>query len=220
MPGTRKHFSEELKDLHQSLLKMGILVEESIQKSIIALKGHNSELAEQIIHDDEDINTAETGILDHCTKLLATQQPVAGDLRTIVTAIKVATQLERIGDHAVHIAKSVLKLSEDPFIRDLTDIPRMAKICQAMIRDILTALINNDGDYAREVAGRDDEVDKLYYRITRELVTGMTQDNAKINQGLELIFVVRYLERMGDHVTNISELIIYNTSGRHVELNR
>ena len=96
----------------------------------------------------------------------------------------------------------------------------MAKICQAMIRDILTALINNDGDYAREVAARDDEVDKLYYRITRELVTGMTEDKAKINQGLELIFVVRYLERMGDHVTNISELIIYNTSGRHVELNR
>ncbi|WP_319562380.1 phosphate signaling complex protein PhoU [Marispirochaeta sp.] len=220
MPSIRRHFLEELNKLHENLLRMGILVEESIHKSVSALKSQNRELAENIIQDDENINDAETEILDHCIKLLATQQPVAGDLRTIVTAIKVATQLERVGDHSVHIAKSVCKLSDEPFIRKLTDTSRMGEICQAMIRDVLTALINNNGSYAQEVARRDDEVDKLYYKITRELVAFMLEENTRINQGLELLFIARYLERIGDHVTNISELVVYNSSGKHVELNR
>jgi phosphate transport system protein len=220
MAVTRKHFAENLKDLHHDLLKMGTLVEETIRKSVTAITSRNRELAGQVIQDEEEINSFETEILDRCIILLATEQPVAQDLRSIVTAIKIATQLERIGDHAVHLAKSALRLADRMMDEPLIDVPRMAQICISMFHDILTALVENSEEKAREVAGRDDDADLLYNRISEELLTQMCEDKAAVTRGMELIFVSRYLERIGDHVTNIAELIVYNASGRHVELNR
>lgn len=220
MPTTRKHFLEDLKDLYQELLKMGTLVEETIRKSIAALKTQNSITAAEVLEDDEAINRFEKDIQDRCMILLATEQPVASDLRTIVTAIKIASQLERIGDHAVHVAKSALLLADQRYVKPLIDIPRMGEMCVFMIHEILSALVENDAPRAEVIAERDDEVDELYNQVSREMISYMLEDPHSINQGVELVFVSRYLERMGDHVTNIAELVVYNATGNHVELNR
>jgi phosphate transport system protein len=217
---TRKQFAENLKDLHHDLLKMGTLVEETIRKSVAAITTRNSALARQVMQDEEEINSFETEIQDRCIILLATEQPVAHDLRSIVTAIKIATQLERIGDHAVHLAKSALRLADRRMEEQLIEVPRMAEICICMFHDILTALVENSEEKAMEVAGRDDDADMLYTRISEQLLARMCDDKAAVTRGIELLFVSRYLERIGDHVTNIAELIVYNASGRHVELNR
>lgn len=220
MPATRKHFSEDLQDLYQELLKMGTLVEETIRKAISALKTQNSALAAEVLDDDDAVNCFEKDIQDRCIILLATEQPVASDLRSIVTAIKVATQLERIGDHAVHVAKSAILMADQRYLKPLIDIPRMGEICISMIHEILSALVENDPEQARAIAARDDEVDELNDQISRKMFNSMLKDPQVLNQGLELIFVSRFMERMGDHVTNIAELVVYNATGNHVELNR
>ena len=220
MPTTRKHFSAHLDDLHQELLKMGTLVEDILRKAVVALKTQNREMAVEIIDDDMAINSFENTIQDRGIILLATEQPVASDLRVIVTAIKIAHQLERIGDHAVHIAKSAMKLSSETYMKPLADIPRMADICISMIRDILTALMENDQDAAIGIARRDDMVDELYRMISGDMRSIMKSNGSTIGQGIELSFVTHFLERIGDHVTNIAELVVYSASGKRVELNR
>ncbi len=216
----RRHFSSNLYDLHQEILKMGVLVEEIIRKAILALKNRDEFLAAEVLKDDDAVNDIETRINDKAVILLATEQPVAGDLRFIVSAIKAANELERIADQAVHVAKCSLKIGDEKLIKPLVDIPRMTELCILMIHDILSALVENDADKARKIAEMDDEIDELHNRVSREMVSYMLEDSSRISQGLELSFAARYIERIGDHVTNIAELIVYNATGKRVELNR
>jgi len=216
----RQHFSEELKALNQEVLKMGTLVEEAIRKAIICLIDQDIELAKRIIDEDEGINEMEVSIEDRCTILIATEQPVASDLRHIITALKIVTQLERMGDHAAHIAKAAVRLSEEVYMKPLIDIPRMSEIVIKMIHDVLTAFINSDAELAIEVARMDASIDKLHHQVMTEIWGYMKADSRYVKQSTSFLFISRFLERLGDHVTNISEWIVYNNTGKHVELNR
>lgn len=217
---TRRHFSESLKALNQEVVKMGTLVENAVRKGIAALVDQDTESAQQVREEDEAVNEMQAEIEDRCTVLIATEQPVAGDLRHIITALKIVTELERIGDHAVHIANAVLRLADEVYMKPLIDIPQMSEIAIKMIHDVLTAFITSDDALAIEVSKRDATIDNLHHQVMREIWSYMMEDPRYIKQSTSFLFVSRFLERMGDHVTNISEWIVYNNSGRHVELNR
>jgi len=217
---TRHHFSESLKALNQEVVKMGTLVEEAVRKAITALVDQDTATAERVKEEDESVNLMEAEIEDRCTILIATEQPVASDLRHIITALKIVTELERIGDHAVHIANAVVRLANEVYMKPLIDIPRMSEIAIKMIHDVLTAFITNDDALAIEVSNMDSSIDELHHQVMREIWSYMMEDPTYIKQSTSFLFISRFLERMGDHVTNISEWIVYNNSGRHVELNR
>jgi len=216
---TRVHFQTEIDRLNREILTMGTMVEEAIHRAIDCLTRQDTGLARRIVEDDESINGKEVLIEDLCTMLIAKEQPVAGDLRHIITSLKIVTQLERMGDHAVHIAKAAIRLGEETYMKPLIDIPRMAEIGTAMIRDVLTAFIEEDVGKAEEGAKRDDEIDHLHEQVMREVLTYMMESPAYIKQSMNFIFVSRYLERLGDHVTNICEWIVYDITGQHTELN-
>jgi len=199
---------------------MGTLVEESIRKAMKSLVDKDVDLARRVIDEDDAINQLEIEIQDDCVALIATEQPVAGDLRTIITSIKITTQLERMGDHARHVARTAVELSDQTYMKKLIDIPRMAEIVSRMLRDVLTAYVNNDASTAARVSEMDDQVDELHDQVLREVMTYMMEDPRNISQAISLLFVSRFVERLGDHVTNIAEWICYNASGRHVELNK
>lgn len=220
MVTTRHHFNESLKTLNQDVVKMGTLVEEAVRKAITALVDQDTESAARIKKEDEAINQMQADIEDHCTILIATEQPVASDLRHIITALKIVTELERIGDHAVHIANAVIRLADEVYMKPLIDIPRMSEIAIKMIHDVLTAFITNDDNLAIQVSNMDSSIDELHHQVMREIWSYMMEDPRYIKQSTSFLFVSRFLERMGDHVTNISEWIVYNNSGRHIELNR
>ncbi len=215
----RKSFSAQLEDLQQDLLKMGTAVEEAIHLSVKALEERDLELAQQVIEDDRHINDMELEIEEACLRLLALQQPMAKDLRVITTALKIITDLERMADSAVGIARIVVRMAGEQLIKPLIDIPRMAEIAEGMTRDALTAYIETDADLAREMVERDHRVDELYNQIFRELILYMIEDAKNIRQATRLLFVAKYLERIGDHATNVGEWIIYLVSGERVELN-
>jgi phosphate transport system protein len=216
----RQRFLESLSAIHQEVLKMGTLVEEAIRKSMQALKARDTELANRVIEEDQVINQMELSIQDKCIVLIATEQPVAGDLRGLITTIKIVTQLERMGDHAMHVAKGALKLANENYMKKLIDLPRMADCAIRMIHEVLTAFMNNDQEKAIEVAEMDDEIDELHDQVMRECLTYMMQDPTNIPQATSFLFISRFLERLGDHVTNISEWICYNITGKHRELNQ
>jgi len=216
---TRVHYIKAINDLNQEIIKMGTLVEEAIHRAIQCLLDQDILLAQEIIDRDEEINNKEIEIEDRCTLLIAKEQPVAGDLRHIITTLKIVTQLERMGDHAVHIAKAVLRLADEVYMKPLIDIPRMAEIGTGMIRDVLTAFMKGDSLLASEVAKRDDEIDNLHDQVLREVFTYMMENPKYIKQSANLMFISRYLERLGDHATNICEWIVYDITGKHVELN-
>jgi phosphate transport system protein len=216
----RVSFQEAKAQLDQDILRMGVLVEEALGKAVRSLVEQNVDLAESIIDGDEAINDMELEIEDRCIVLMATEQPVASDLRRLVTGMKIVTQLERMGDHAVHIAKGAIRLSKEPYMKPLIDLPRMGELCTRMIREALTAFIDRNAAGAREVARLDEQVDDLHDQVMREVFTYMMENNAYIRQSISLLFVSRFLERFADHVTNICEWIVYNVSGRHAELNQ
>ncbi|HUZ17754.1 MAG TPA: phosphate signaling complex protein PhoU [Spirochaetia bacterium] len=216
----RQHFSESMKALNQEIVKMGTLVEEAVRKAVTALVDQDTVLATSVSDEDEAVNQMEMDIEDRCTILIATEQPVATDLRHIITALKIVTQLERMGDHAVHIANGVVRLAEETYMKPIIDIPRMSEIAIRMIHDVLTAFINGDADLAVQVAKRDSSIDELHHQVMREVLSYMMEDPHYIKQSTQFLFISRFLERIGDHVTNICEWIIYNDSGKHVELNR
>lgn len=213
----RKNFEEELKRLKNEMLKMGSMVEEAIHKSIQALKNQDMEQAAEVIAEDDNIDDYEVELEEMCTRLIALQQPVASDLRIIIVISKLATDLERIGDHACNIAHMVQEIGEEPFIKPLIDIPRMTEIVTRRLRQSLDAFVNRDVDLAREVAQEDDEVDILDEQILRELITFMMEDSSTINQAIFLMFISRFLERIGDHSTNICERVIYMATGERNE---
>ena len=215
----RRKYLESLSAIHQDVLKMGTLVEEAIRKSMQSLVERDMELAQDVISADRVINEMELSIQDECILLIATEQPVASDLRGLVTVIKIVTQLERMGDHAMHVAKGARNLAEQPYMKKLIDLPRMADCAIRVVHEILTAFMNNDLEKAVEVAAMDDEIDELHDQVMRECLTYMMQDPRNIPQATSFLFISRFLERLGDHVTNIGEWICYNVTGEHRELN-
>jgi len=216
---TRNYFDQELQELQVSLLKMSSMVEEALRNSVKSLKTQNALLAQKVIDNDDEIDDMEYVVEDKCIKLIALQSPLAKDLRLIATALKIITDLERIGDYAVDIAKITIKLAKDIYIKELIDIPRMAEITINMVKGSIDAYVNLDISEARKVAELDDEVDGLYKQIFRELLLIMMEDPKKINQATYFLLISRYLERIGDHVTNICERIIHTVTSEHVNLN-
>ncbi len=215
----RKHYHESLAEMDRELLRMGAHVEEAMRNAMQALTGQDEELARKIVDGDRIINELEQEIQDRLTIIIATEQPVAGDLRHIITSLKILSQLERMGDHAVHIAKAVFRLKGQKFIKPLIDLPRMAEYGIEMIHDVLTAFADADDARAMKIAKLDDRIDDLHDQVWRELLTFMMADVHTIDQATTLLFVSRWLERFGDHATNICEWVVYDCTGKHVELN-
>ncbi|WP_170086204.1 phosphate signaling complex protein PhoU [Kyrpidia spormannii] len=216
---TRSGFHEELESLEQSLLAMGGLVSQAVRDSVTALKELNQSLAEQVIERDDQLDDMQVDIENRCLRLIALQQPMAGDLRTIGTVLKMVTDLERMGDHAVDIARTALKLSGETLIKPLIDIPRLGEIAQEMLGIGLRAFVDRDADLAQTLADRDDDVDHLYSQIFRELLVLMIEDPSTIRQATQLLFVAQSLERVADHITNIGEWTIYMVTGERRDLN-
>ena len=212
----RHHFEAELQTLKNRLLTMGALVEERAHQAVKALINRSQEQAEQIIASDKEVNDLQIDIDDRCLKLLATQTPLASDLRLITSAMKINSDLERIGDQAVNIAENVVKLLPQPPLKPLIDIPRMAEIAQQMTRDALDSFVKRDVALAREVLRRDDEVDSLKDQVFRELLTYMMADPGTIQRALALILISRNLERIADHATNIAEDVIFLVEAKDV----
>ena len=203
------HFQQELNKLKENLLKMAGLAEQAISNAVEALVQRNTSLAEKTIKEDEKINQMEILIDEWCLKLLALHQPMAADLRFITSAMRINIELERIGDLAVNIAERVISLNLEPQLKPYIDIPRMAEITQAMVKDVLDAFVNGDTNLARAVCERDDQVDALNDQVFRELLTYMMADPKTITRAVHLIIVSRCLERIADHTTNIAEGVIF-----------
>lgn len=215
----RTSFDVELKELQGEIIKMGTFVREAIDRAVESLAQRDIELAKEVVQDDEIADKYEQEIEKKCLKLLATRQPMAVDLRMIGTALKIVTDLERMADHASDIAKITIRLNGEPLIKPLVDIPRMAEISQLMVKESLEAFINKDMDLAYSMIERDNEVDQLYSQIFRELLTYMMEDPKTIKQATHLLFVAQFLERIGDHATNLGEWVIYMITGEKKELN-
>jgi phosphate transport system protein len=212
-------FDEELTKLKQRLLRMAGVVEEAIEDSIKALKDRREDAVAEVFDHEKEINALDVEIDETCLRLLALRQPMAGDLRFITSAMRIGVDLERMGDLAVNIAEQAVILAKLPLLKPLIDIPRMAKMAQAMVRDALSAFINRDDALARGVCCRDDEVDALNDQIFRELLTYMIEDPATIQRAVALILVGRHLERIADHATNIGEDVIYMVKGKTIKHN-
>lgn len=210
----RKSFHESLHELKNDMLKMASMVENAIHKSVDALKEGDLDMALQVKKDDDNIDDFEIILEEKCTRLIALQQPVAKDLRTIIVISKLATDLERIGDHASNVANMVLEIGDEPLIKPLIDIPRMNELVTRRLRESLDAFVNMDIDLAKKVAREDEEIDVLDEQILRELITFMLEDPSTIRQATSLMFISRFLERIGDHSTNICERVIYMVSGK------
>lgn len=216
---TRTSFDANLQELHQVLLKMGEIVERQISKSIEALVQQDSALAERVIEDDDTVDILEREIEDRCIRLIATQQPLAHDLRNVFTISKIVTDLERMADHAVDIAKIALRLKDEKYIKQLIDIPRMAEIVRKMIKLSVDAYINGDVDKAYATCKMDDEVDGIYKQVFSELLVIMMGNSSSITQATQFLFICKFLERVADHTTNICEWTIYLVTGEQVDLN-
>ncbi|KEH97697.1 PhoU family transcriptional regulator [Clostridium botulinum C/D str. BKT12695] len=217
--GTRKIFQMELEELNNDLLEMGSVVEQQIYLSIQSLISKDSELAKKVIKNDDLIDETMKKIESKSIKIIAMQQPIATDLRFIFTCINIVTDLERMADHAVDIAKVTKGLQNENYDADILDISKMSQIVICMIKDVLNAYVNRDLQKAYEIAKRDDILDELYMNVFKETLKKMTKDNSMIQQGTRFLFVFKYLERIGDHVTNICEWIIYIITGEHIDLN-
>jgi phosphate transport system protein len=212
-----RHLDEELKALNEKLLHLARLAEESVAMAVKSLKERNEAFAQDVFKREESIHLLEIEIDELCMKLLALRQPVAGDLRFITSAMKIASELERVADLAVNIAEVSLELLKQPALKPLIDIPRMASLAQSMVRDSLNAFVNRDEKLARSVCERDDEVDSLNDQVFRELLTYMMNDQSTINRSVGLILIGRHLERIADHATNIGEDVIYLVLGKTIK---
>jgi phosphate transport system protein len=217
MSKLERPFDEELKLLKEKLLEMASRAEEQIALAIRGLKDREEKLACQVLDREEAINLLDIEIDEMSMRLLALRQPMATDLRFITSAMRIGSDLERIGDLAVNIAERTMDLLKHPQLKPLIDIPRMAELAQEMVRDALNAFINGDAVLAKQVCERDDQVDKLNIQIFRELLTFMMADTATIPRAVDLILVGRHLERIADHATNIGEDVIFMIKGRTIK---
>jgi phosphate transport system protein len=216
---TRETFDRELAALQDDMLRMGALVEEAVRRSIGALRARSVEGAEAVITADNAVDALHLELEERCLMLMATQQPMAKDLRTIAAVWAMTMDLERIGDHAEDIARATKRMADQPLLKPLIDIPRMADMVQRMLRMGLDAFVQRDVNLAQQMAAADDEVDHLYGQVFRELLTYMIEDPHNIQRATYLLFCAQALERMGDHATNIAERVIYMVTGTLKELN-
>jgi len=214
----RTVFHKKLREIQDDVLAMGSMVEKATSYSIEALKERDLDKAHEIIADDLKINNKRFNIEEKCVQLIATQQPMASDLRAIVSVLNIITEIERIGDHAEGIAKIVLMIGDEPPLKPLIDIPRMAEKVNDMLHRSLDALINRDADMAKQIVGEDDDVDNLYDQVFRELLTFMAEDPKTVTRATRLIWVAHNLERSADRVTNICERIVYLVTGKMEEI--
>ena len=216
---SRSVFDREFAEVHDNLLRLGRLVDAAIDRSIVCLHERDTSLARQVIDDDAAINDLRFKIEEQCLVMIATQQPMAGDLRAIVAAMNVVNDLERMADHATGIAKTVLRMGGEPLLKPLVDIPRMAETVREMLRQSLDAFLARDAEAARGIAARDDEIDHLYKAVFDELLQFMIHDPTTVPRATYLLWTAHNLERMGDRVTNIAERVIFMTTGDMKELN-
>jgi phosphate transport system protein len=211
-----RHFHEELDGLKQTLLAMGGLVEDQIRRAMQALLERDDVIAQDVIDRDRQVNTYDVEVDEQCVNLLALHQPAASDLRFITTAMKIVTDLERIGDQAVNIAQRALELNREPQLKPYIDLPRMADRAQRMVKESLDAFVAGDTALARQVCAADAEVDALKEQIFRELLTFMMEDPRTVSRAIRVILISRFMERVADHATNIAEMVIYLVEGKMV----
>ena len=211
-----RHFQEELQQLQARLLAMGGLAEDRVRAAVDGLVSRDRSAIDDVLANDAPINQLHVEIDNRCFTLLALHQPMAVDLRAIVSAVKINTDLERVGDLAVNIAEAATRYLKHPAVKELIDIPRMARIAQTMLRDALDAFVRRDIQLAQAVLDQDDELDGLKTQVFRELLTYMLQDPSTIEPALDLILVSRHLERIGDHATNVAEDVIFMVSAKDV----
>ncbi|MBN1317748.1 MAG: phosphate signaling complex protein PhoU [Anaerolineales bacterium] len=215
---TRGMLDKELAQIQDNILQLGSMLEHAIRRSVEALKNRDVDLAQRVIADDQKINDLRYATEELCLAVIATQQPVAGDLRRIIAAMHIAIEIERMADHAEGIAHLVARIAGEPLLKPLIDIPRMAEVDCDMLRMSLDAYIKADVNAAKAAAKEDDKVDQLYDQIFRELLTYMLQDAKNINRATFLLWVAHNLERIGDRATNISERVLFMTTGKLEEL--
>jgi phosphate transport system protein len=214
----RETFDEHLARTRDDLLTMGDMVEEAIEKAVQALINRDVSLSQQVMDNDERINQALRNIQENCEVLIATQQPMAADLRFILAIYNIANELERTGDYATGIARLALRLADEPPLKPYLDIPRMTRKGRELLRGQLQAFVERDVDAARALARGDDEIDALYDQVYRELLLFMIQDPKTIKRATHLLWVAHKLERIGDRTTNLGEQVVYMVTGQVVEL--
>jgi phosphate transport system protein len=215
-PHIDRHYEEELKELRHRVLAMGGFVEKQIADAMHALVRRDSAAARLTIERDKTVNRMDVEIDDVCLRLLALHQPAARDLRLITTALKITTDLERAGDIAENICERAIELAQEPQLKPLIDLPRMAFLAQGMLRQSLDAFVREDVELALKVCHEDDDVDQLTDQLFRELISFMMEDPRTITRALRLIFVAKYLERVADHATNIAEMVIFMVKGKSI----
>jgi phosphate transport system protein len=213
---TDRQYEEQLRTLRRELLEMGRAVEKRIGEAIRALIERDSDLAKEVIDGDRLIDQMEISIDDHCVQILARRQPVASDLRTVTTGLKLVTDLERIGDLAVHISERAIELIDEPPLKPYVDLPNMADTAQGMVREALEAFVTADADRAEKILAQDDVVDAYYWQIFRELLTYMLEDPRNISRAMRLQSIAKHLERVGDHATNVAEMVVFMVKGKDI----
>jgi phosphate transport system protein len=215
---TRTGFHKRLREIQDDILAMGSMVSKATLRSVESLKNRDMDLAQQVITDDRKVNQKRFEIEEKCVELIATQQPMASDLRIIVAVLNIITELERIGDHAEGIAKIAILVGDEPPLKPLIDIPRMAEKMVDMLRRSLDAFVNRDAEAARKISDEDDLVDKLYDQVFRELLSFMAEDPRTITRATRLVWVAHNLERSADRVTNICERVVFVVTGKMEEI--
>ncbi len=215
---TRVEYDHQLEDLKHEIIRMGSLVEQLLAGSMKSLVERDFDRAQRIMDSDDEIDDLQLEIEEQCVTLIATQQPLAGDLRVIFASIKMGTDLERIADYGVGIAKMALRLKDEEYIKPLIDLPRMTDIACEMLVSSVRAFATGDSELAIETAKRDNQLDSLFKQIYRELLTFVMENSKHINQMMSFVLIARYLERVGDHITNICESIVYNATGKRLDL--
>lgn len=216
---TRGSFDIHLRELHDDILRMGSIVEKQIHQCIEALVNQDAKLASKIIENDDLVDNLQKEIEDKCIKLIATQHPLAHDLRKIFTTSKIVTDLERMADYAVDIAKITTRLKGEKYIKQLIDIPRMGDIVKEMIKLSLDSYIEGNVEKAYQICKMDDEIDAIYKQVFSELLVIMMADSSAIKQATQFLFICKFLERFADHTTNICEWTIYLVTGEQKDLN-
>ena len=217
---SRERYAQQLRELENELLRMGAMVEETIGRSVQALREQNIDTAREVIRADDLVDRAHYALEERALLLIATQQPMARDLRLISAAISIASELERMGDYAEGIAEITIRSASKPLLKPLVDIPRMATCAQQMLRSALDAYTRQDVAAARQVGANDDEVDELTGKVQRELIGYMVADPSVIEQATNLLYVAHNLERIADRATNIAERVIFMVTGQITDLNK
>ncbi len=215
----RDTFEKLVNDLKTDLLKLGTVTAHTIVDGVDALRTRDAVLAHSLIERDSEINRMRYDIEERSYELIATQQPLASDLREILSILLIAIELERIADHSKNLGEIVIHMGNEPLLKPLIDIPRMVQVSESMLNQALDAFARNDAELARAVCSRDDEIDQLYKQVFRELLTFVMEDPKTTNRALNLLFAAHNLERIGDRITNIGERVIYAATGQLEELN-